>query len=274
MQIKNFINIYGGIMNKINFSNFVKKILVILLVVLIFNGQTIAFARAGGGRSSTSHSSSNSRSHSNTSSTRLSRKPTLIETIIIITIFIVVCISANTIIRKVRLGKKKYKSISVIQNLSKCDDNWNCSDIKKDIEAAFYMIQIAWRKRNQDLAKEYMSDYLYSKHKLQTEGMKIRKEKNILENMILLGATPIGLQDLGGINKDYIWVHIKAKGKDYTINEEANEVIKGKVYGDVHFEEYWKFIRKEKRWVLDDIRQIDDITDLDFFRIEAPNKYD
>ena len=183
-------------------------------------------------------------------------------------------ISANTIIRKVRLGKKKYKSISIIQNLSKCDDNWNYSDIEKDIEAAFYMIQIAWRERNQDLSKEYMSDYLYGKHKLQTELMKIRKEKNILENLILLGATPIGLQDLGGINKDYIWVHIKAKSKDYTINEEANEVVKGKISEYVHFEEYWKFIRKSKRWVLDDIRQIDDITNLDFFRIEAHNKYD
>ena len=47
-------------MNKSKFSNFIKKVLVILIVVFIFNGQTIAFARAGGGRSSSSHGSSNS----------------------------------------------------------------------------------------------------------------------------------------------------------------------------------------------------------------------
>lgn len=157
-------------MNKIRFRKFIKSILVILIVVFIFSGQTIAFARAGGGRSSSSHSSSShsSTSHNSSSSSSTSKNPTI-------------------------------------------------------------------------------------------------KEKNILENMFLLDATPIGLKDFVGIDKDYIWVHIKAKSKDYTVNEETNEVIKGKASSDVQFEEYWKFIRNEKRWVLDSIKQIDQVTDLDYF---------
>lgn len=263
-------------MKKIKYSNFIKNILALLLVAFIFSGQTVAFARAGGGRSSSSHSStshSSSSSHSSTSSTRSSKEYTIIEKIIIIMTLIIVIIFVPIIVRKVRLNKKKYTCISVINNLSKCDRNWNYDNLMKDIKDAFYMVQIAWRERNQDLAKEFMSEYLYSEHKLQTEEMKLRKEKNILHNMVLLDAIPIGLQDLGGIDKDYIWVHIKAKCRDYTINEETNKVIEGKDSKDEQFEEYWKFIRTEKRWVLDDIRQVDQITDLDFFRIDAPNKY-
>ncbi len=135
------------------------------------------------------------------------------------------------------------------------------------------MIQIAWRERNQDFAKEFMSDYMYERLKLQTDAMKLMKEKNIIKKIALLEANPIGLQDKEGISKDCIWVHIKAKAKDYTINEETNEVIKGDDSISVHFEEYWKFIKKDKRWILDDIRQIYEKTDLDFFSIEAPNKY-
>lgn len=135
------------------------------------------------------------------------------------------------------------------------------------------MIQMAWMEKNQDLAKEYMSDYMYDKHKSQTDYMNLIKEKNILKNMVLLDSIPIGIQDVG-INSNYIWVHIKAKSKDYTINEETEEVIKGSVSRDVYFEEYWKFIRKDKRWIVDSIKQVNEMTDLDLFRIEVPNRYD
>jgi predicted lipid-binding transport protein (Tim44 family) len=263
-------------MKKIKFGNFIKNILAVLLIVLIFSGQTVAFARAGGGSSGSSHggtSHSSSPSHSSSSSTRSSKRYGFIDFIIAIGTLIFVSILVSIIVRKVRLTKNKYKSISVIQNLSKYDGNWDYDSLMKDIKDAFYMVQIAWRERNQDLAKECMSEYLYGKHKFQTEEMKLLKEKNILENTVLLDAIPIGLQDLGGIDKDYVWVHIKAKCRDFTINEETNEIINKKSSKDEYFEEYWKFIRNEKRWVLDDIRQIDQITDLDFFRIDAPNRY-
>ncbi|MDZ5017214.1 Tim44 domain-containing protein, partial [Clostridium perfringens] len=53
-------------------------------------------------------------------------------------------------------------------------------------------------ERNQDLAKEYMSEKLYIRHKSKTGWMKVRKEKNILEKMKLLSATPIALKDQDG----------------------------------------------------------------------------
>ncbi|MDZ5035042.1 Tim44-like domain-containing protein, partial [Clostridium perfringens] len=143
--------------------------------------------------------------------------------------------------------------------------NWDYDNIKNDIEEAFYKVQIAWMERNQDLAKEYMSEKLYIRHKSNTGWMKVRKEKNILEKMKLLSATPIALKDQDGTSSDCLWIHIRAKSIDYTINEETNEIIEGNKYRATHFEEYWKFIKSEKRWVLDEIKQIDDINDLDFF---------
>ena len=195
-------------MNKHKFGNFIKHVLVILIIVFIFTGQTTAFARAGGGRSSSAHSSSSHSSsyHSSSSSNGTSEHPTLIETIIIVVIIIAVIIIAKIVIRNIRLAKKKYKNIEAMDSLSKLDSKWNYDNINRDIKDAFYMIQISWKERNEDFAREYMSDYMYCKHKLQIEDMKIKKEKNILENMVLLEANPIGLQDFAGINKDYIWV--------------------------------------------------------------------
>lgn len=257
-------------MNKSKLGSFMKKTLIILLI-LILNGSLTVFARAGGGGSSSGGGGGGSTGSSRSSrgGSTGSRNP--IDSIIGFGAFAIMA-SAGTIILKIRIGKKKAKSISVIKDLSKCDDNWNYKNIKRDIEEAFYKVQTAWMDRNQDLAKEYMSDDLYTKHRTQTEWMKVKKQKNILDDITLLRATPIGVQDYEGIDEDIIWVYMKATSQDYIIDEETNEVIEGKAYKHVQFQEYWKFIRKEKRWVLDEIRQIDEIDDLDFFVIDVHNK--
>ncbi|WP_315080972.1 Tim44-like domain-containing protein [uncultured Clostridium sp.] len=249
-------------MNKIKFRNFIKKILLLVMIFTV-NGSTIAFARAGGG----GHSSS---SHSSSSSSSSSGGGNLFE---LIGIFIVLlCIfSAAKFVFKLILDKRKAKSISVIKKLYQNDNNWNYNDMKRDIEEAFYKVQAAWMERNQELAKEYMSDKLYNKHKLEIKEMRIKKEINILEEMTLLSDDPIGIQDFEGINKDCIWVHIKAKSKDYTVDEKNGKIVEGDADKIVHFEEYWKFIRNEYRWILDEIRQIDDIRALKFFKIKVNN---
>ncbi|MCR1950793.1 Tim44-like domain-containing protein [Clostridium sp. DSM 100503] len=254
-------------MKKFKVSNFLKRFSAIIMVILVVNGPLVAYARAGGGGGGGSHSSS----HGGSPSGSYRGRSNPITSIINLGMFAIVG-SAGTIVLKVRLSKKKAKSISAIKNLSKNDYNWDYNSIKNDIEEAFYKVQVAWMERNQDLAKEYMSEKLYIRHKSKTEWMKVRKEKNILEKMKLISAIPIALQDQDGTNEDSLWVHIKAKSIDYTIKEETNEVIEGNKYRRTHFEEYWKFIKNEKRWILDEIRQIDDINDLDFFDINIKNK--
>lgn len=257
-----------------DFLNFIKKLCGLLAVILIISGTSTAYARAGGGGSSGGGGGGGGTggtggSHSSSRNSTGSNNP--ISSIIGFGAFAIMA-SAAVIIFKVRIGKKKVESISVIKDLSKSDDNWNYKNIKRDIEDAFYKVQTAWMERNQDLAKEYMSEDLYTKHRTQTEWMKIKKQKNILKGITLLGASPIGIEDHEGIDKDIIWVHINARSQDYIINEETNEVIEGKARRYVQFEEYWKFIRVEQRWVLDEIRQINEISDLNFFVIDVNDK--
>ncbi|PWX44981.1 hypothetical protein CYK83_08305 [Clostridium perfringens] len=52
---------------------------------------------------------------------------------------------------------------------------------------------------------------------------------------------------------------------DYTINEENNCIIDGDYSTANSFEEFWKFIRKEDKWLADTILQVDDIESLDYF---------
>lgn len=246
-------------------GNFIKKIVSLLLISLIISTPQLTLARAGGGGSG-----GGSSSHHSGSIGGYGRRSDPFSSIISIGMFL--CISsAGVIVYKVRISKKKIKSVSVIKELSKNDFNWDYNEMKKDIEEAFYKIQNAWTERNQDLAKEYMSEKLYIRHRTKTEWMKVRKEKNILKNVKLLKATPISVKDRNGLEEDAVWVHIRAKAKDYIINEESGDLISGNKYKTLPFDEYWKFIRNNKRWILDEIRQIDDVDNLDFFDINIEN---
>lgn len=239
-------------------KHFIKRAVPIILLILAINIPSNAFARAGGGGGgSTSHHSGSTGGY---------RRSNPIASIISLGMFF--CISsAGVIVFKVQLRKKKMKSVSAIKGLSKSDYNWDYEKMKSDIEEAFYKIQDAWMERDQDIAKEYMSKKLYDRHSSKTGWMKIRKEKNILKNMKLLKATPIAIKDKDGTENDVVWIHIRAKAIDYLINEETGDLIEGNKYKSVPFEEYWKFIRNERGWILDEIRQLDEINDLDFFDI-------
>lgn len=245
-----------------------KRILPLILTVLIINIPKATLARAGGGSSgggSGGGGGGSSSHHSGTTGGYSGRSNPVIS---IINLGMFFCISsAGVIVYKVRLSKKKLKSIATIKGLSKKDFNWDYDKMKIDIEKAFYKIQNAWMERNQDLAKEYISERLYIRHRSKTEWMKVRKEKNILQNIKLIRAIPIAVKDRDGVEKDVVWIYIKAKAKDYVINEESGELIEGNKHRTIPFEEYWKFIRNDRRWILDEIRQIDEIDNLDFFDI-------
>ncbi|WP_234122482.1 Tim44 domain-containing protein [Clostridium hydrogenum] len=251
-------------------SAFIKKLSIVLLILFVLNGHIVVLARAGGGHggSSGGGASGGGSAHASYNGGGYGGRSNPFFDILNIGVFALVAVG-GTIILKVRLEKKRAQSILTIKDLAKSDSNWNYKDMKRNIKEAFYKIQYAWMERNQDLAKEYMSKKLYDEHKMKTEWMEVKKEKNILKNVRLLKWYPIGLEDLEGTDNDNLWIYIKAKAVDYTIDEETNKVIEGKKYIRVAFEEYWKFIRSGNKWVLDEIKQIDDINDLDFFGIDV-----
>ena len=241
-----------------------KRLLTIIFILLIISTPQYALARAGGGGSGSGGSSGGGSGGTSYHSSGYGERSDPISSVI--AIGMIFCISsAGIIIFKVKITRKKIDSISTIKTLSRKDLNWDYYQMKKDVEEAFYKVQHAWMERNQDLAREYMSKRIYVRHKSKTEWMKIRKEKNILENIKLISASPVAVKDKGGSKSYSVWIHIKAKAKDYVINEESGKIIEGSKYKASGFDEYWKFIRNNKRWILDEIKQIDDVENFNFF---------
>lgn len=108
-------------------------------------------------------------------------------------------------------------------------------------QTSFFKIQQAWTARNQDLARECMSDALYERHKMQTDQLLANHQIDVLEN-IVIGSAHI-LAATAGHAFDSIEVAFTASMTDYTIDENTKNVVGGNKYQQT-FTEYWTFIRR------------------------------
>ncbi|WP_283677566.1 Tim44 domain-containing protein, partial [Clostridium perfringens] len=171
----------------------------------------------------------------------------------------------NGSVSRYKVYSKKREAMSTLKDFEIENPAWNFYEIETQIEESFPLIQEAWMNRDYSPVKHLMTDNFFDTHTVKMNWMLLKKEKNILSDVELKRVTPILAVENDENGEDFIWVLLKAKMIDYTINEENNCIIDGDYSTANSFEEFWKFIRKEDKWLADTILQVDDIESLDYF---------
>ena len=108
-------------------------------------------------------------------------------------------------------------------------------------QTAFFKIQEAWQARNQDLARDVMSDALYERHKMQTDQLIANHQIDMLENIVIGHAKIVEVTP--GTPYDSIVVAFTASMTDYTIDENTKQIVDGTRVPST-FTEFWTYIRR------------------------------
>ena len=108
-------------------------------------------------------------------------------------------------------------------------------------QTSFFKIQQAWAARNQDLARECMSDALYERHKMQTDQLIANHQIDVLENIVIGNAHIMSAS--AGSAFDSIVVAFTASMTDYTVDENTRALVSGNHFRQT-FTEFWTFIRR------------------------------
>lgn len=175
---------------------------------------------------------------------------TTILAIIIAPFFII-----YTIILSLLLRRKENKVRKLTEKLVKADKMWNYRDMIATVEQVFFKVQKAWMERNQDLAREVMSDRIYQKHKFQTDEMIANGTKNMLRDINLTEILIISLEDYKDNSEDTFSAYVAGSMIDYTVNAKTLSPISGDPTQPENFQEIWTFVRDNNKWVLDEIDQ-------------------
>ena len=121
------------------------------------------------------------------------------------------------------------------------DPNFDEAAFLDRAQTAFFKLQQAWQARNQDLARDVMSDAIYERHKMQTDQLLANHQIDMLENIVIGHANIVGVN--AGHPYDSIVVSFSASMTDYTIDENTKQVVSGNQYPKT-FTERWTFIRR------------------------------
>ena len=95
----------------------------------------------------------------------------------------------------------------------------------------------------------------------------IRHERPIQDHVKLVRAYPIAVHNEPGSENDYIWYYIEGSMTGYYVDTDTGNVVRGNIRPE-RFIEYWKFVKRENRWVLDEIMQKDD-ADIESFAFKS-----
>ena len=230
-----------------------------MMIMVIFQSYTIAFARSGGGGSGGGGGGGGGGSHSSSTnhSDRSTGKSNPLGNVIFI-IFAGVIWQREKIVCKVKVARKSMEANKLIIYLRKIDNNCSKDILNDRVKETYFKMQEAWTNRDVEISKEYMSDSIYNLHSNKLEWMKVRNERNVLSNIKLLDFKPVSIEHYKDNSKDIVWFYIKGSMIDYIINEEKNEVIEGN-FKSSSFIEFWKFIKKDNKWVIDKISQKDEV---------------
>jgi predicted lipid-binding transport protein (Tim44 family) len=121
------------------------------------------------------------------------------------------------------------------------DPNFDETAFLGRAQTVFFRVQQAWQARNQDIARDCMSDALYERHKVQTDQLIANHQINVLDNIVIGHAKIVGVN--AGHPYDSIVVAISASMTDYTIDENTKQTVSGSQFPKT-FTEYWTFIRR------------------------------
>jgi len=165
-------------------------------------------------------------------------------------------------VRDYMLGKKYRQCRELMQRLAQTDATWDLGSIERRIEQMYFKVQEAWMRRDQSIAREFMSDRLYEKHKMQTDLMRSEHRRNVLESINLTEAKVVNVSDYMDDSSDCFWVYIRGSMIDYIVNDQTGERISGDASKSEGFAEMWKVVRGKTGWVLDEIKQSATVFDL------------
>ncbi len=240
-----------------------KALVVLVIVILTFIFTVPVLARAGGGGSSggsSGGSGGSSMSHHSDSSRSVRSNP--LGSLFQLIFFVAVTSGGSIVfIKKARMAQRRSRRTMAV--FAEIGENWNADEIQRQVEESYFQIQECWRRMDVSYGAPYLSKELQKDFDSKIQWMQIRNEEVVQENVKLLSAMPIAVIDEEGEEKDTIWYLIHGKMTGYYIDKSTRLIVRGKKRPEA-FYEYWKFVYRNRRWVLSEIKQKDEV-DIDSF---------
>jgi hypothetical protein len=149
------------------------------------------------------------------------------------------------------IGNSKNK---LMQSAAASDPAWDPEKLNQRVQTMFIDFQNDWSTFNLTHMLTYVSEN-YGKHVgLMLEAIRLRGRRDQMDNVKLLTAYPVEMNDFPQNSEDNVTYLIRGQANDKLI-EQVDGNDKLLFEDDSMFIEYWHFVRNGEDWMLDNISQ-------------------
>jgi hypothetical protein len=151
-------------------------------------------------------------------------------------------------------NKRAKKEIAISNSI---DPFWNYDDMIKFSMKTFEQIQNAWTERNMDLVRDRVTAELFESYQKQLDWMKVKKEKNFIEDINIKKTKIIGDEDYKEKEKDTFTAFLSGKLVSYTMSESTGKIFANSKKKRTPFMTFYYFQRHNEKWLLNKIETRD-----------------
>ena len=237
-----------------------KKYILIFTALLLVLLAVPVWGRAGGGGGSSGGGggSSGGGSHSSYYSGSSGSRGSGLAGVILQAGVVFFAVSGGTIVLLRKARAARARSRKAMAFYAQLGDNWDYREIQRQVEETYFQVQECWRRMDVSYGAPYLSQELMEEFDSKIQWMQVRGEAVVQRNVKLLSAMPVYVEDNPGEEYDMIWYLIHGKMTGYYIDVNTRKVVRGNTRPEAFFE-YWKFVYRGERWVLQEIKQKDEM---------------
>jgi hypothetical protein len=153
-----------------------------------------------------------------------------------------------------KLFKKFRKAQNTVKLAGEADPAWQKEVLLARVQVVFDQYQKDWSEFNFLGIKTYTTEQFFYHNQLMLMALHNMGRQNIVSNPKLLESEIIDAQDSTNNEQDYFVAHITAGVQDQLIDLKNNNAV---IFQDNNqFEEFWRFERVGRAWILAGIKQI------------------
>ncbi len=170
---------------------------------------------------------------------------------ILVVVGIILLIIISIVIFIITKNRKIKKSKEIIGKISEIDETWDTEYIKTRVEEVFFKLVESKLNRTADI-KELTSASFYRNFKAKIDGMLIRNEKYIIENIEIKEIQVVEVTDYKDDTQDRFWVYLVVNMVHFLVD--SNNIIIEGFQKPEDYKELWNFMRgSDNSWILREI---------------------
>lgn len=143
--------------------------------------------------------------------------------------------------------------------LAQLDRKWSTESLRRRVRDVFFAVQRSWIERDPEVGAPFMTEDLLARQRLRIEGLVRQRRVHMFENPLIEDLDFASFREGDNLGDEPRVTTLLDMSLVETIHDaDTRAVVAGRPAVKVRREQYWTFVHRDGKWLLEDVEQPDE----------------